>query len=104
MQRIGFECLAVVFFRNFSESAGTPEIHYHRREQHQKCRQTGFDLDMVEEQSLNSFINDDHASDQQKPGFDKSGKVLDLFVAVLVVGIRRLIREAYRNKSYDGGD
>ena len=42
--------------------------------------------------------DDPHAGHQQQPGFDKCGKIFYFAVAILMVGIGRLIGDAHRKQ------
>src|SRR5581483_2343060 len=91
MKGICLQSLAVVFGCNSSQSARTPEVDCHREEQCEKCRKAGLDLYMVEEKTLECLKDDYDTGDKQQASFNKSRKILDLAVPVLVVGIGRFV-------------
>ena len=98
MEGISLQYLAIIFLSNLSQSARAPEIYRHRKEHHQKRGHTGLDFNVVEEQSFDGFVNDDHASHQQQAGLDERRKVLDFSVAILMVGVCRFIRDPHREE------
>ena len=71
MQRVSLQGLAVVFICDSSEGARTPEIHRHGEKQDQKRSQARLDVYVMKKQSLDSFIDDDHAGEQQQPRLDE---------------------------------
>ena len=76
-----------------------PEIDGNRYEHHHERPDAGTDLDGVEEQPLHCFVDDPDTSQQQQAGFDESGKVFDLAVTELVVGIGGKIGDANRKET-----
>ncbi len=104
MQRIGFQRLTVVFRRDASEGAGAPGVDCDGQQHNQKRGDTRFNFHAVEEQPLDRFINDPDASQQQQTGFDEGGKILELAVPVLVIGVGRLVGNPHRKKSHQRRD
>src|SRR5260370_7686040 len=104
MERIRLQCLTVIFLSNPSQSARAPEIYRHGKEHRQKRGPIGLDVDVLEEQSFDGFVNDDETSDQQQAGLDERRKVLNFSVPILTVGVCRLVRYAHREKRDRGSD
>ena len=59
---------------------------------------------MMEKQSHKRLKDDVERGEQQKPGFDEGGEIFILAVAVGVLLIRGLVREAHGEVSDDGRD
>src|SRR5215471_21399426 len=59
---------------------------------------------MAVKDSPDGLINDSRTSEQQQGGFDERGKILELTMTVLVVSVRRLIRDAHGQEGNDGGN
>src|SRR5260370_16619306 len=91
MERIRLQCLTVIFLSNPSQSARAPEIYRHGKEHHQKRGPIGLDVNVVEEQSFDGFVNDDDTSDQQQAGLDERRKVLNFSLPILMVGVCTLV-------------
>ncbi len=104
MQCVGFESLAFVLGGDAAESAGTPPIDGHRDEHHGECPDGWFDLNAAEEQTHDRFVDDPDAGQQKQAGFDEGGEVLDLAVAILMVGVGGLVGDSDREICEQGGD
>src|SRR5215510_9766903 len=102
MQGIGFESLTIVLGCDLRKSARTPVIQPHGQQHHDKGSYAWRDLYFAEKQPLKSFVDDPNAGKEQQAGFDKSGKVLDFAVTILVLGIGRLIGNSNRQERYNG--
>jgi len=104
MQRVGFERLTVVLGSDAAESAGAPPIDSHRDEHHGECPEGWFDFHVAEEQTHDCLVDDPDAGQQKQPGFHEGGEVLDLAVAVLVVGVGGLVGDSNGEVGEQGGD
>ena len=91
MQRVGFECLAIVLDRDSSESARAPIIQANGQQHHGKGSDARFNLDFTKEQPLDCLIDDPDARQQKQACFNECGEVFDFTVAILVVGVRRFV-------------
>ena len=58
----------------------------------------------MKEQSLDRFIDDHQAGEQEQSRLDEGGEVFDLFMAVLVIGIGGFVGKPDRNPRDDGRD
>src|SRR5262249_55465891 len=62
------------------------------------------DMNVVKEQALDGFVDDDHAGKQKESSLDKGRKVFDFLVSVLVVGVGGLVGEAHGDQRNDCRD
>src|SRR5258708_40361503 len=58
----------------------------------------------MKKQSLDRFVDDDYASQQQKAGFNESREALNLAVTILMIGVGGLVGDAYGQQCNDSGD
>src|SRR5579864_340920 len=91
MQRVSLQGLAIILISNFAQRPRPPEIYRHRDKHYEKCGQGGFNLHVMEKQTLNRLVDNRDTGEEQQPGFDKCRKVFDFSMAVLVVSIGRLV-------------
>ncbi len=94
MQRIGFQRLAVVLVGDAPQRARAPPVHAHGKQHHGESGDGRLNVDATKKQPQTRFVDNPGAGEQQKPGLDKRGKILDLAVTILVVGIGRLVGDA----------
>ena len=98
MQGVGFQRLAVVFIGDTAEHTRAPPVKSHGKNHHGKCGEGGLDFNVAKEEAQCGFVDDPGAGEQEQAGFDKSGKIFDFAVAVLMVGVGGFIRYADREK------
>lgn len=101
MQRIGLQCLAVVFAGHprqgpapvvidddgKHDDAETPHIHFH--------------MAMASQQAVNGFVNNPSAGDQQQQRLNQGAQVFKLSVPEMVIDVGRLRRDADGNHGDD---
>src|ERR1700728_3276548 len=98
MQGVGFQRLAVVFIGDTAEHTRAPPVQSHGKNHHGKSGGRGLDFNVAKEEAHRGFVDDPGAGEQEQAGFDKSGKIFDFTVAVLMVGVRGFIRHSDREK------
>ena len=104
VQRVGLQSLAVVLLGDTAQAARAPEIDDHGKAHHGESPNRRLDLDPVEEEPFDRFVDDPDAGEQQQAGFKEGGEALDLAVSVLMFGISRLVGNADREIGNCGGD
>ena len=104
VQGVGFQRLAVVFGGNASEDARAPPVEPHGKQHHGKGRDRRFDIDAAKEQTQRRFVDDPGTGQQKQAGFDECGKILDLAVTVLVVGVGGLVGDSDGEKCEQRSD
>ena len=104
MQGVGFESLAIVFGGDAAESAGAPPVDGHRDQHHGESPDRRLDFNVAEEQAHDRFVDHPDAGQQKQAGFDEGGEVLDLAVAILVVGVGGLVGDSHGEIGEQGRD
>jgi len=104
MEGVGFEGVAGIFGGDAAEGTGAKEINAHGEAEDEDGRQTGTDMNGVEEEALEGFPNDVESGDEEETGLNKGGEIFDLAVAIKMLGIGGLIGNANGKIGDDGGD
>lgn len=104
MESVCFKRFADVLLRHFVESAGTGQVNGQSHAEDQDGGETGLNVDGMEEQTIESLIDDVKGGDDEKSGFKEGREVFEFAVAVRVSRIRGLISDADGKKGDDGGD
>ncbi len=104
VQRIGFERLAVVLGCDPAQGARSPEIHPHGDKHHDESGDAGLDVDVMEEEPLDGFVDDPDTGEQEQAGFEEGRKIFHFAVSVLVIGVGGLVGDSNRHQGDDRGD
>jgi hypothetical protein len=104
MQGVGLQGLAVVFPGHPAERARAPYVHGDGEKHHGEGGSAGLDLHTAKEKALDRLVGNPGASQQEQAGLKKGRKALHFAVAVLMIGISRLVGNAHGEKSDKGRD
>ena len=104
MQRVCLKGFAGIFARDASEPARADEVNCHANAENDDGAQTGPDVRRMEDEAMDRFPDDVDRRDNQKRGLHERGKAFDFSVAVEMIGVGRLIRNANGQKSDHGGN
>ena len=91
MKRVGFQCLAAIFFRYAPQRSRARDIDHNREPHYQESPKIGIYVDGYEKQSFDRFVDDPSARQQQKKGFCQGAEILDFSMAIQVRFIGRTI-------------
>ena len=104
MKRVGFECFAGMTPGDGVERARAGEINGESDEKNEDGGEGGLNVDGVEEEAIEGFIDDVDGGEEEQAGFDEGGEIFKFAVAVGVALVGRLIGNADGEKGDDGGD
>ena len=94
--------MAVVLFGDNLQRSRAPEINPNGEKHDRYGRDARLNFNRAQKQSPESLIDDPDAGDEQQARLDKRRKTLEFAVAVLVVGIRRLVAHPHREQRDHG--
>jgi len=96
MKRVGFERLAFIFARNAMKRTRSGDIDHDRQNNDEETPEVYFDLDLMVNEALNSFVDDPETGDEKEHRLDERRKALNFAVSVQVSFVGRPCREFHR--------
>ncbi len=102
VQGIGFQGLAVEFVGDPPQGARAPPVDAHGKKHDSKGRERRLDFYAQEKHAQNGLVDYPDASNQKQTGLDEGRKILYLAMAILMVGVGRLVGDAYGKESDQG--
>src|SRR5258708_5218078 len=104
MQCVGFESFAGAPLDHGIHRGGPGHINRERDEENQDRGNARLDMDRVEKEPVEGFVDDVDSGQDEEPGFDERREIFKFAVAVWVAFVSRLVGDADREKRNDGGD
>jgi hypothetical protein len=92
-----------MFLGYFAESAGSSEIDSKSGEKNQNGCDAGLNVNGVEKEAVEGFIDDVERRENEECGFHERRKVFEFTVTVKMAIVRGLIGDSDREESNDGG-
>ena len=104
MQRIRFQRLAHVLSSHACKSSRPKQIDSQGDAQNADRRHAGPNCDLPKEQPLHRFPDDVGGRENEQARFEERREILDLAVAVSMIGIGWAVRDSNREIRNDRGD
>src|SRR5258706_15085458 len=102
MERVGLQGIAGKFPGDVGKSASVRDINPKSKQQNDDGGDTRFDMYSAKEETAEGFVNNVQGREEQEASFDERRKILEFSVAVGMLFVGRLIRNADGQKCDDG--